>query len=84
SVRLRRMKIVLLAGTFSVVAGFLVSGVLGIDGGGGENESFLRVASSAATTAFYAGLFTHLYVERRFEREKRVHSPSGDSTSTSS
>ena len=84
SVKLRRAKIVLLAGTFSVVAGFLLSGVFGLDGGGGENESLLRVASSAATTAFYAGLFTHLYVERCFEREKTVHSPSGDSTSASS
>ena len=84
SVNLGRAKVVLLAGTFSVVAGFLVSGVLGVDTGGGENESLLRIASSAATTAFYAGLFTHLYVERRFEREEPVHSPSGGSTSASS
>jgi hypothetical protein len=84
SVRLRRAKVVLLAGTFSVVAGFLISGVFGIENGGGDGESILQVASSVATTGFYAGLFTHLYVERRFERDEPVHKPSGGSTSTSS
>lgn len=84
SVRMRRVKVVLLAGTFSVVAGFLLSGILGVGNGGGENESLLRVASSSATTAFYGVLFTHIYVGRRFERGEGVHSPSGGSTSTSS
>jgi hypothetical protein len=84
SVKLRRAKVVFLAGTFSVVAGFLVSGVLGVESGGGESEGILQVASSVATTGFYAGLFTHLYVERRFERDEPVHNPSGGSTSTSS
>lgn len=82
SVKLRRVKIVLLAGTFSVILGLLLSGVVGVQNGG-DNESLLRVASSAATTALYAGVFTHLYVERCFERERPVHTPSGCSTLTS-
>lgn len=84
SVKLSRAKVVLLAGTFSVIIGFLLSGVVGLGESGGDGESFLRIASSAATTAFYAGLFTHLYVERCFEREMPVHTPSGGSTSTPS
>lgn len=82
SVKLRRVKVVLLAGTFSVILGLLLSGVVGVQNGG-DNESLLRVASSAATTALYAGVFTHLYVERCFERERPVHTPSGASMSVS-
>jgi hypothetical protein len=82
SVKLRRVKVVLLAGTFSVILGFLLSGVVGIQNSG-DDESLLRVASSVATTAFYSGVFTHLYVERCFERGRSVHTPSGASTSVS-
>ena len=92
SVSLGRVKTVILVGIFSLVLGFLISGVVGV-GGGNESTSdgALRVASSAATTAFYSALFTHIYVERRFERDRPVHvpspsdeeSPSGGSTSPS-
>lgn len=82
SVKLRRVKVVILAGTFSVILGLLLSGVVGVQNSG-DDESLLRVASSAATAAFYSGVFTHLYVERCFERGRTVHTPSGGSTLTS-
>jgi len=85
SVSLGRVKIVILVGIFSLIVGLLLSGV--VSDGGGDGESFLRVGSSAVTTAFYSALFTHIYVERRFERDEPVHTPSetasGSSTSTS-
>jgi len=77
SVSLGRVKTVMLVGAFSVVLGFLFSGIVGGSGGGdGAQEGALRVVSSAATTAFYAALFTHIYVERSFERDRSVHVPS--------
>lgn len=56
-VRLRRVKIVLVAGSFSVIIGLLV---FGFEDGGGA----LRTVASVGTTAVYSAVFSHLYVER--------------------
>lgn len=56
-VRLRRVKIVVIAGSFSAIIGLLVFGF-------GEEGGTLRTVTSVGTTAVYSALFSHLYVER--------------------
>lgn len=59
AVGIKRIKILVVAGSFSLVIGLILFRT--------GDEGALRALSSVATTAIYSAVFSHLYVERTLE-----------------